>query len=261
MFIEKHLDFQGNRLFYWTNSNSDRPTMFFMHGAGCDHQMFEAQFKRFSADFNLIAWDARWHGKSNGAFTEFNMRVLLDDALAVMAAENIRKAVVVGQSLGGNIAQELALRHPDQVAKLVVIDSTRNIQRLTWLEKWGISMAVPIFKLYSWPRLVKDSVRASSLRPEVREYMTRTMNKVGKERFIQIFAALSDILRGDEEAAFQAPVCLICGAKDATGNIRKAMAAWGSEPGVALHVIPDASHNANQDAPDVVNEVIAAFVG
>jgi pimeloyl-ACP methyl ester carboxylesterase len=258
--IERSVPRGDGRVFYWTNGAEDKPAIVFLHGAGVDHGMFAAQLEFFGEGYRTLAWDARCHGKSRDGFPAFRQEDVVEDLVALLEAEGIGRATLVGQSMGGNIAQELALGRPDLVEGLVVIDSTRNVQRLSAGERLSLKLAAPIFRLYPWTRLVEDSARACSTREVVRGYIREAMAPMGKERFIEVFTSLFTVIRGSDARPYPRRILLICGERDRTGNIAKAMRLWGGETGVEYHCIKGASHNANQDAPDEVNAIIGAFM-
>ena len=70
---------------------------------------------------HVCALDARNHGKSPHA-AEMTYAVMGDDVIAWMDAQDLGKATIVGHSMGGKTAMLLACRHPERVARLVVVD-------------------------------------------------------------------------------------------------------------------------------------------
>ncbi|MFO7172627.1 MAG: alpha/beta hydrolase [Bacillota bacterium] len=217
---ERTVTVPGGTLHYFTNGRSGRP-LFFLHGAGLDHRMFAEQYPAFDREYAIYAWDARGHGRSAGV-AGFSPDLLVQDVLAVLDREGLERATLIGQSMGGNVAQEVALRHPERVEALVVIDATRNNQRLTAREAAALALAGPMLRLMPFGWLVEASARACSRRP------ARTL--------------------------------LLLGEDDRLGNIRAAMTAWAREEGVEFHLLPGARHNANQDAPEETNRLIRAFL-
>jgi pimeloyl-ACP methyl ester carboxylesterase len=76
-----------------------------------------------SRSFRTIAFDNRDSGESTIATQPYSAADLAEDALAVLDAAGSRRAHVLGHSLGGAIAQELALAHPDRVATLTLANT------------------------------------------------------------------------------------------------------------------------------------------
>jgi 3-oxoadipate enol-lactonase len=72
------------------------------------------------ADFRVIAFDNRGVGRSERAPGPYTVQAMADDAVSVLDAAGVDRAHVYGISLGGMIAQEVALRHPSRVDALVL---------------------------------------------------------------------------------------------------------------------------------------------
>ena len=80
-----------------------------------------AWLKDLERSFRVIRMDTRGSGLSRTAPAPFTMSDLADDAAAVLRAAGVERARVVGLSMGGMIAQELALRHPAHVSELFLV--------------------------------------------------------------------------------------------------------------------------------------------
>jgi 3-oxoadipate enol-lactonase len=89
-------------------------------GLGSDAHGWELQLPAFSARHRVVLVDNRGAGRSGKPPGPYTMGLLADDAAAVLDAAGIARAHVVGISMGGMIAQELVLRHPDRVGALVL---------------------------------------------------------------------------------------------------------------------------------------------
>lgn len=251
---------EDGEIHYWVHNINADETLVFLHGAGVNHLMFEEQYRYFEGKYNLLAWDARWHGASKAGFSEFNTDLLVSDLNSVLNHENFERFILVGQSMGGNLAQEYAFQYGSKIDGLVLIDCTKNLQTLTGLEKIIWASAKPIFALYPWDSLVKTMAKSCSVKEDVQEYIKKCMREIGKSKFITVMLSLNGFLNNKESNKYPENILLICGEKDQTGNIKKAMAAWGTEIGKNYHLILGASHNANQDQADEVNILIDEFV-
>lgn len=75
---------------------------------------------KLSERFKLIMFDNRGAGRTDVSDKEYSIRLLADDAAGLMDALGVKRAHVLGISMGGMIAQELALNYPERVEKLVL---------------------------------------------------------------------------------------------------------------------------------------------
>lgn len=130
MFTEK--THQVNKLITISYSDSaevskDKPVLVFLHGLGGDLAVFN-DFRKYFYDkgFRSIAIDLRGHGLSSTVKDRqlYDFNVLADDVLEVLEKEKIDKFVLIGHCLGGLTAQNIAIRNPKGLKKLVLINST-----------------------------------------------------------------------------------------------------------------------------------------
>ncbi|TCS95873.1 alpha/beta fold hydrolase [Hazenella coriacea] len=258
--LQRVVSRRGCDIHYWISHWRNRSWLIFLHGAGCDHEMFNEQLQLVN-NFNILLWDARGHGLSRPMGESFSIPLVLEDLVEIMNKEGIEQATFIGQSMGGNIAQEMAFYYPNKVEKLVLIDCTCNTMQLSSLEKFYLNITPLLIRLYPWSYLVNASVKASALNTDVQHYLRKVFNLVGKKDFVKIFLATAACLHDEEDYKINKPMLLVYGEKDRTGNIKKIAPTWAaSEPQCQLVKIPNASHCSNQDNPTAFNKAIIEFL-
>lgn len=98
------------------------------HGFMLDQSMFRPVGRQLKSHCRLVTWDARGHGRSIYEGNPFSQRDNAEDLLALMDELGIERAVVGGHSQGGYIAMIAALRHPQRLSGLVLINSSPHAQ-------------------------------------------------------------------------------------------------------------------------------------
>jgi len=262
----EHLTFQNLdcEIHYCYRKGSGNKWVIFFHGAGMDHAMFEAQFGLFDPTCHILAWDARGHGLSKlEPGKSFLFRDMISDCIKLFEINSIDRAILIGQSMGGNLAQEIAYQYPALVDKMVLIDCTKNTGKLSAAEKLSLKSAKFLFALYPWKTLIRQSAEASADTEGVRKYIYGCFDKLNKKTFVAVMLNMTgSCLHEDAAYRFHQPVLLLCGVDDRLGNIRKVAELWAKEDrNCTLHMIEHASHNSNQDNPAQVNQLIAGFLG
>jgi pimeloyl-ACP methyl ester carboxylesterase len=107
----------------YTDINPGSPPMPLLHGWGCDHEALASQAAFFCGSHRVVSVDLRGHGMSAAPYHEYTS-VSFADALAWLCTQlTLTKPVVIGHSMGGNAALELAARYPDIPRCVVLIDS------------------------------------------------------------------------------------------------------------------------------------------
>jgi 3-oxoadipate enol-lactonase len=107
---------------YFEDSGGGGAAVIFSHGFLMDHEMFAPQVDALSSEFRCITWDERGFGQT-AAHGEFTFWDSADDALALLSHLGVEQAFFVGMSQGGFISLRAALRAPDRVLGLGLIDT------------------------------------------------------------------------------------------------------------------------------------------
>src|SRR5580698_5099434 len=103
--------------------NSGTPPIILIHGWSCDHTVFARQREFFSQSHHVVLVDLRGHGESDAPHQDYTMAGFADDLAWLCTELALVKPTVVGHSMGGNIALELAARRPELLSSIVLIDS------------------------------------------------------------------------------------------------------------------------------------------
>jgi len=258
---EKIMNKDGCDIHYWVSNNTDGPWLIFLHGAGADHEMFNDQLQVVSEKFKVLLWDARGHGLSRPMGAKFTIKLLVEDLIEIMNRENIDKATFIGQSMGGHTVQQVAFYHPDKVEKLVLIGCACNTMILSKLERFYFNMTPYTIPFCPWNCLVYEIAKESSVKVEVRNYLKKTLKKIGRKDFSKIFLETVACYHYDEKYRINKNILLVYGESDKTGNIKKIAPAWASkERNCHIVKIENASHCLNQDNPLRFNEILMKFL-
>jgi pimeloyl-ACP methyl ester carboxylesterase len=124
----------GARIHYQVHgSSSSHQKVVLLHGLGLSSRFWFDQPARLSSGpdpWQVIAVDNRGVGRSDRPFGPYTMGVMADDVAAVLEHARIDRAYVVGISLGGMIAQHVAMRHPERVDGLVLLGTSAGFPHM-----------------------------------------------------------------------------------------------------------------------------------
>ncbi len=113
----------GVALFY-EEAQGDAPPILLVHGWCCDHAYLAPQFEHFARrGHRVVTVDLRGHGSSDKPHQNYTMQVFADDLAWMCERLDLAKPVVVGHSMGGIVAFDLAARYPDLPSSVVMLDA------------------------------------------------------------------------------------------------------------------------------------------
>ena len=121
------LSSDGVRLSVRIEGPAGAPTVLLLHSLGCDWTMWSAQLDALSGRFRVLAPDARGHGSSAAPDGPYSLGQLGRDALTVLDYAGATAAHVCGISMGGMVAQWLAVHAPGRVDKLILANTASRI--------------------------------------------------------------------------------------------------------------------------------------
>jgi 3-oxoadipate enol-lactonase len=261
---QRVVDHKGCPIHYWDSMQEELPVIVCMHGALMDHRMFNAQVPVLHSKYRIVTWDARGHGLSQPVGLE-NPTIddYTEDLLELLNDAGINQAILVGQSMGAYIAQHLIRRYPERAAALVVIGSTPIAFPINAMEYWALQYSGLVLGLWPWKSLKPYMARNTAKKDAVIRYAESAMDQVDRKTFLAIWKAVSSAVRreGFSECEIQVPFLLTHGEHDRSGTIRRDAPHWAASlPHCRYAVIPDASHNANQDNPVYFNQILMDFL-
>ncbi|MBR0453246.1 MAG: alpha/beta hydrolase [Bacteroidales bacterium] len=270
--IEKTHPTTCGEIHYWTNNSCDSlqtssSALIFLPGLTADHRLFEQQIAFFEQDYRVLVWDAPAHAASwpfDFSFTLKDKAIWLDE---ILQKEHIEAPVIVGQSMGGYVGQMYAQLFPDKLRGFISIDSA-PLQReyVTALEIWLLKRMEPVYRYYPWKSLLKLGSNGVSTSAYGRALMRDIMMHYDsqQDRYAKIcghgYRMLAEAMEADLPYEIKCPALLICGEKDHAGSCIGYNKRWHKKSGIPLIWIKNAGHNANTDAPALINQLIQKFL-
>ena len=241
------------------------PWLILLPGLTADHTTFAPQVEYFKGRVNLFSWDAPAHGASRRYPLNFSIDDMARILAAIFATEGIERPVFAGQSLGGYISQAFMDLYPGRAAGFISIDSA-PLKR-SYYPRWEVTLLRHTKLMYlsiPWAILRPWGARGASTSEAGRTQMLSFMDSYQKQEYCELvsycYAKLADAIDEDRPYKIDCPALLLCGEKDAAGDVKPFNRKWTTGEGIPLVWVPDAGHLSNADNPAFVNEYIEAFL-
>ena len=266
---EKLFETPCGKIHYWTNekkAESDK-TLVFLPGLTADHRLFDKQIGFFEERYRVLVWDPPEHAASwpfDPSFSLWDKARWLD---GILQQEGISAPVIVGQSMGGYVGQMFAQLFPEKLKGFISFDSAPlRREYVTAAELWLLKRMEPVYRHYPWRFLLKSGAAGVAESEYGRKLMHDIMMDYDgdRARYAGIcchgFRMVAEAMEADLPYEIRCPALLICGEKDRAGSSIRFNRAWHKKTGIPIAWIDGAGHNANTDAPELVNTLIASFL-
>lgn len=247
--------------------DKQKPVMVFAHGLLWNTRMYDKQVERFQADYRCIAFDFRGQGQSEITKSGYDMETLTEDTLALLDALDITKCHFFGLSMGGFVAQRIAIKRPELLLSLILLETSADpedpknvpqyrklIKAIRWLGIKRVSNKV-------MPIMFGSTFLADKLRKSDRKQWLTMLQ--GNRKGGVIKATMGVIERTgtyEQLGDIITPTLIIVGDEDAATPYPKAERMHFAIAGSKLAVIKGAGHTSTVEEPEQVNKAINKFL-
>lgn len=248
---------------YWEESGAGDPLLLIM-GLGYSHEMWHRTRPAMAEHYRTIVYDNRGVGKSDLPAGPYPIAQMADDATAVLDAAGVERAHVYGISMGGMIAQELALNHSERVRSLILgctacgganaVPAAAQVMqtlmdRATMTPEEGVEAMVPFIYSMSTPRARIDEDLAIRRRtfPQAAGYLAQIQGVLAWSSF-------------DRLHNIRVPTLVLHGETDQLVPRENGRILARKISGTRLRLFERASHIYTTDEPEASNQEALSFL-
>lgn len=251
--IMPYLDLNGERIYYAFHRNQvNGVPVLLLHGAGENHLIWPIGLRRLPGTI-VYAIDLPGHGKSAGA----GRCTIADYAawvITLLDTLNIPAAVFVGHSMGGAIAQQLALTYPDRTTALVLIATSARLRvapQLLNLAQNDFPAVVELISEWEW---------GSAAPTEIKELGKQQLLANAPEVMLDDYRACDAFDVREQIKAITSPTLIITGEVDRLTPLKHATFMAEQIPRARWCAVPEVGHMVMLEAADTVTRETIDFL-
>lgn len=240
------------------------PNIVLSHALGCDLTMWDETAAQLAPGYSVLRYDHRGHGKSEVVPGRCSIEDMADDAAALIAAQVDGPVHFVGLSMGGMVAQQIAVRHPQLITSIVVAnsssyydDTARGMWRArieTVLNQGMAAIADGAIQRWFTPEFRKDAEGA-----ELVARLRKVLEATDPKAYAAACEAVSRIEFCGTNPRIACPALVIGGLRDEATPMAMAEAICQTISGAELAAI-DASHLSAVEKPAEFAVLVAGFI-
>lgn len=235
-----------------------------VHGVGSYLEAWEGVAERLSDRFRILTFDLRGHGRSSKVGGRYEIDDFVGDVLALADHAGFESFNLAGFSLGGLIAQRLALTHQQRVRRLVLLatvagrneeERERVVTRLAALQAGDRGSHYDA----SLSRWLTEGFQERN--PELIAQLRQRNAENDPECYAAAYRVLAQTDFGGLIDQIRVPVLIATGEEDAGSNPRMALYMHERISGSQLHILPGLRHSILTEAPEQVAGLMRSFLG
>jgi pimeloyl-ACP methyl ester carboxylesterase len=249
---------------FWVERRGQGPEVLIISGLADPVEAWQLQLDGLQDRYRLTAYDNRGVGRTPMGEEPLTVPAATDDAAGLLGALEVPTAHVLGHSIGGVIAQELALRHPQLVRSLVLVStwarldayfrSTINVWR--WLAEVAPSERAFFEAFFLW--VYTPRAHANGLVEQVIQGALAFPHKMSAQAVQRWFDTFAYETAG-HLAEITAPTLVLAGGLDRPASPQFGQLVAEGIPGAQFEVLPEEAHRPFTENPGEFNARVAAF--
>ncbi|MCC8359831.1 alpha/beta fold hydrolase [Salinimicrobium sediminilitoris] len=234
-----------------------------LHGLGSTKADWDLQVEEFSKEFRIIAPDLRGHGNSSkpAERSEYGVEKCAEDMKLLLKELGIEKCTIVGFSMGGAIAFEMAVDFPKLVSKMVIVNTAPDFNDLGEMGEEMVRERTKSLKtsgMEPLARQISEGMFPGEDQKELRNAFFERARKNPVDAYYNSFITLMKWGIGDKIKEINIPVLVIASDLDYTPVSLKESYA-GKMPDAEVVVIKNSRHGVTMDQPEQFNKALLKF--
>lgn len=261
-------DVQGRKVYYEIHGDAPGPPLVLVMGmAGSCKGWLPLQVPAFSAERRTVLLENRGVGESTDPGGPFSTGDLADDVAGLLDALDVERADVLGAFMGGMAAQELALRHPDRVERLVLTGTYArpDAKRRILLEKWReMALARTSARIWGLERLLwtlqDETLEQSDLVEAFERSFPGEALPIPSDLFVRQCEACLAHDTAERLRAVRQPALVLCGRHDQLTPPRLHRELADALPNGRLVTLGDGAHLVLAETAERFNQTVLHFL-
>lgn len=246
---------------YVIEGSESKPVLIFANSLGSDLRIWNGVVAHLAGDFRIVRYDKRGHGLSDVPEPPYSLDDFARDLVDLLDLLEIKEATICGLSVGGLIAQRVALSYPDRVRALVLCDTGMRIGSFaSWEERISVVKESGLDKLAqpSMERWFTAAFRENRS-VEMRGYANMLL-RIPAAGYLGASYALRDADLTQETPRINQPTLVLCGDQDIATPPDLGRELARAIPGARFSIIRDAGHLTCIEQPEAMAHQMLDFL-
>jgi pimeloyl-ACP methyl ester carboxylesterase len=254
---------QSNGINLYYEIHGEGQPLLFIHGLGSSARDWEFQVTEFAKAYKVITFDLRGHGQSDKPAGSYSMSMFAADTVGLLKALGIDEPHVVGLSLGGAVAFQMAVDAALPFKSLTIVNITPELLVRSFKDQLMVWQRTGIVKLLGMRKMGEMLSKRMFIKPEqedIRRIFVERWAENDQRSYLCAMRALVGWSVTAQIGSIRCPTLIVAADQDYSPvSVKEEYTA--KIPGAQLMVIPDSRHATPVERPQEFNLVLQKFLG
>ena len=246
-------------LFYEIHGTGE--PLLLIHGLGSSSRDWEYQLPAFTEHYQVITCDVRGHGQSAKPPGPYSVPMFADDIIQLMQALDIAPAHVLGISMGGMIAYQLAVDHPEMVKSLIAVNCNPELPVRNFKDRlaiWQREIIVQLIGMRKMGQVLSERLFIKPDQEKLRQIFVQRWAENDPKAYLAAMRAIVGWSVVAELPKLTMPVLVIAADQDYS-FVDDKTAYIPLMPNAQMLVIEDSRHATPVERPEAFNQAVLSF--
>jgi len=238
------------------------PLVLLLHGLGSSSADWQQQVRALEDDHRVLRCDLRGHGDSEKPAGRYDIALFAEDVAQLLRRVDAGPADVVGISMGGMIALQLAVDHPELVRRLVIVNTGAEVVPRSLAQRlmvWQRLLMARLLPMTSTAGVVAKRLFPKPEQDGLRQQFESSWGRNDRGAYFRSLQAIVGWSVIDALGEVEQPTLYVSGDRDYTPLAVKEQCAMRM-PDARVALVEDSGHATPIDQPEVFNELVLNFL-
>lgn len=248
-------------LHYRLHGREGAPALILVNSLGTDARIWDDVIALLAGHYRVLSYDKRGHGLSDAPQGDYSLEDHVSDLIGLADHAGISKFALAGVSIGGLIAQGVALAHPNRLTALVLCDTAPKLgdaafwsERIRLIREAGLeAISQSIMERWFSARFFKEQ-------PQELSGWRNLFLRTDRDGYCNTCATLRDTDLADKVGAIRLPTLVVVGDEDGSTPPELVRQTAAAIPGARFEIISGAGHIPSIEQPETLVKLLTGFL-
>lgn len=255
-----YIQLEDLNMYYYDNKRSNCPALIFIHGLGENLDSWQAQIDFFQDNYRVIAMDLRGHCRSGDGDKEISISCFANDIISLCDKLALTKVHLIGLSMGGIIAQQLAVMYPERLLSLSLCNTASYVSEESAGKLDERMLMIEQASMNDIANFIVSACLSGGYPPELYTKAFNIFRQNRKKPYLAATRATFSIDYRPYLPKITTPSLILTGELDKVTPPKASQFMHEQIKNSELCILPNTGHLSKMEQPELFNQAVHGFI-